>query len=379
MKKTILVDARVLSMNFCGIGVFCYNVIKAFSKYASNIELLVCSNQAINSNYEDIYKMKNIKVVIAPLPFLSHRGILWFLFKLPVLIYKYKPYFYWSPAVLLPLCGLKNVRKIITIHDVVLQEYSKTMNLRNWLVNKVLTNRSIKQADYIWTVSNYTKEKVLQYYPNIINTKFFVGSSINMDFYYPLNISTERRHIYLDKFGYTPETKYLLFVGTLEPRKNLKFLLSLMPFLSKQNYKLIIVGGKGWGKTDIARIINQEDFPKEDVFFTGYISNEELRLLYNIVDCFVSTSINEGFGLPQLEAMACNCPVVSANNSAMIEVVGGAGVLVDGWDVNEWCNKIVWSVNNKKEILKKYPLKIQQYKWEMIIKRLENDIIYNEK
>ena len=90
-------------------------------------------------------------------------------------------------------------------------------------------------------------------------------------------------------------------------------------------------------------------------------------MAYNIADCFVSSSLNEGFGLPQLEAISCGCPVVTANNSGMIEVSLGAGILVDGWDSQNWVDKIVWASNNKNIIITNYDEKLSHYDWNNII------------
>ena len=104
---------------------------------------------------------------------------------------------------------------------------------------------------------------------------------------------------------------FLFFVGSFQPRKNLPFLLSLMPDLYKKGLQLLVVGGKGWKNTSISEIINSPGFPSEAVVFAKFVTNEQLADLYKIAECFVSTSLNEGFGLPQLEALKCGCPVVT--------------------------------------------------------------------
>jgi glycosyltransferase involved in cell wall biosynthesis len=134
--------------------------------------------------------------------------------------------------------------------------------------------------------------------------------------------------------------RYAAVVGTLEPRKNLRFLLSLMPALAAKGYRLVIVGCSGWGRSDLAEMLQAPGYPSEAVRFCDYVSDADLQGLYATVGLFVSTSLMEGFGLPQLEAMAAGCVVVAAANSAVIEVVGDGGRLVKGWRPEEWIDAI---------------------------------------
>jgi glycosyltransferase involved in cell wall biosynthesis len=92
--------------------------------------------------------------------------------------------------------------------------------------------------------------------------------------------------------------------------------------------------------------------------------------LYNIADCFVSTSLNEGFGMPQLEAMMCKCPVVTAHNSAMIEVVAGRGVTVEGWQEQKWLDEICRVVDLGRDSFYADDLNLRQFDWTFIIKGL---------
>ena len=167
----------------------------------------------------------------------------------------------------------------------------------------------------------------------------------------------------------------MLFVGSLEPRKNLSFLLKVFKELHTKhdNIQLVIVGARKWGNTNIAEIINSKEYPKDDVIFTPFISEEELMILYSNSLCYVSTSLNEGFGLPQAEAMICGCPVVTAHNSAMIEVVENAGITVKGWKSEDWIAAIEKALSEKNEIIQRQNKKIQEYNWNSII---DNFLIY---
>lgn len=108
--------------------------------------------------------------------------------------------------------------------------------------------------------------------------------------------------------------------------------------------------------------------------FAGFLSTEELIKIYNMASVYVSTSSNEGFGMPQLEAMACGCPVVSPHNSAMIEVVEGAGETVKTWEKQDWLEKINQVYQNRDFYINAGFKRVMEYKKELVVKRLTHYI-----
>ncbi|MGD8623299.1 MAG: glycosyltransferase family 1 protein [Anaerolineae bacterium] len=129
--------------------------------------------------------------------------------------------------------------------------------------------------------------------------------------------------------------RFVLSVGTLEPRKNIPRLLEAFRCLKDEGdlaHKLVIVGDRGWLYDEVFRQIGQLQL-EHDTVLTGYLAREDLVLAYNLADLFVYPSLYEGFGLPPLEAMACGCPVVTSDRSSLPEVVGDAALLVDPEDV----------------------------------------------
>jgi glycosyltransferase involved in cell wall biosynthesis len=130
---------------------------------------------------------------------------------------------------------------------------------------------------------------------------------------------------------YALPERFLLHVGTIEPRKNLLRLLEAFGILTTDpqfTLDLVLVGGKGWRDAGIVRAI--DDFPRRDrIVLTGRVPREDLPVLYSLADVFVFPSLHEGFGLPVLEAMACGAPVVTSTVSALPEVAGDAALLVE--------------------------------------------------
>jgi glycosyltransferase involved in cell wall biosynthesis len=143
-----------------------------------------------------------------------------------------------------------------------------------------------------------------------------------------------------------------------------------MPELARHGFSLLIVGAPGWGDTRISAIAQAPGFPQDKVVFSGYLTTEELVKVYNLASVYVSTALNEGFGLPQLEAMCCGCPVVTAHNSAMIEVVEGAGKTVASWEEAEWTGAILEVYANRQPYAARGLQRARQYDWHDVIGRL---------
>lgn len=295
-----------------------------------------------------------------------NNSFIWLFYYLKKTVNSKNPHLLWSPTPILPLFINKKIKKIVTIHDFVSRDFRSTMTIKGRLVTALVEKKTIKSADLIWTVSEYTKNRLLSLYPKLKSDKVIVGSA--PDPFFKKIISTKSKK-FLSENGIDKD--FLLFVGSLEPRKNLKYLLQVFEeFKKENNYKLVVVGARKWGSTDIRFIVEKDGFPRNDVVFLNFISEEELRFLYNEASCYISTSLNEGFGLPQSEAMKCGCPVVTSHNSAMIEIVGDAGITVKGWNISDWVDSIKSAIKNKNIIIKKQNEKIKNYSWDLVSKNI---------
>lgn len=367
----IAVDARSLSVNkLTGIGNFTLNALYYLSTAKPTLNFYLLSNRPFGEIVKKKLEKQNNIHFIADTESLFKNSYIWFSLRLPYLIRKLKPDCFWTPSVNYPAMLGAGIKKIITVHDLIYKDFKSTMSLKNQIVSIYYTDKSIKNADLIWAVSDYTKERIEHYYPKRKCKDILVASGIDFSKYQD-EITKEKQKRVLNKLD-LPE-HFALFVGTLEPRKNLSFLLKLW----KEQFchlHLVIVGASGWkdnGK--ISKIISSRDFPSDKIHFTGYIDDEDLNVLYRACRIYISTSFNEGFGLPQLEALANNAVVISPNNSAMAEVVSENGYLVDGWEFENWKKTILKALNNPPCINENKLLK--KYDWQnvvkIIIRRLE--------
>jgi alpha-1,3-rhamnosyl/mannosyltransferase len=181
-------------------------------------------------------------------------------------------------------------------------------------------------------------------------------------------ISVDQLYPVMRKYGLKPKS-YILYVGTLEPRKNILNLLraySLLPLSLRVTCPLVLAGEKGWLMEKLDKEIERLNIQRT-VIKTGYVSREDLPFLYSGSTIFVYPSLYEGFGLPLLEAMACGVPVVTSSVSSLPEVVGDAGVLVHPEDIEKMAKEIQDLLNNsiRRQILGAMGLKRSKcFTWE---------------
>jgi len=185
--------------------------------------------------------------------------------------------------------------------------------------------KRIEKADLIITGSRYIEREAVE----LLNGKDLRIVTI----YYGYNHALFHAHKKAGDEKASPLGNYILFVGSIEPRKNLLGLLKaylLLPEYVKKDFQLLLIGYKGWGNQEI---VERMDQLKGRVHYLGYLNDEELANLYRGASCLVLPSFYEGFGLPPLEAMACGCPVIVSNVASLPEVCGDAGYYVDPYRV----------------------------------------------
>jgi glycosyltransferase involved in cell wall biosynthesis len=221
-------------------------------------------------------------------------------------------------------------RTVLTVHDVLYERYPEFFTKMDLYRNKIGVPWSCRRADHIITVSESSKRDLIEIYglePSRITVTYHGPD----DGYRPLDQEDAKDYL---RRRYRLEGQFILYVGAIQPRKNVPRLLSAFAELKRKHRipeKLVIVGPKAWLVTDVFRAIENHS-AKDDVVVTGYVPQEDLAYFYNAATVFVYVPICEGFGLPVLEAIACGTPTITSRCSSLEEVAGGATVLVDPLD-----------------------------------------------
>jgi glycosyltransferase involved in cell wall biosynthesis len=218
------------------------------------------------------------------------------------------------------------VSMIVTVHDMSLRLYPQCHPVRRLLLNRPLMHIAIKQAASIVTVSESARRDLLRFHGVPADRVSVVHEAASPAFR-PIDDAAERDRV---RARYNLPPRFMLYVGTIEPRKNLPRLVDAFAAAKAQGipHHLVCVGPYGWSSRDLARQVERVGLGGA-VHFTGYASFEDLPAIYNLAEYFAFPSLYEGFGLPVVEAMACGLPVITSNTSSLGEIGGGAAVTID--------------------------------------------------
>jgi glycosyltransferase involved in cell wall biosynthesis len=222
-------------------------------------------------------------------------------------------------------------RSVVTVHDLSFMLFPEYFNRLNRLYLTHFTRFSVRRADRVLAVSDSTRKDVIRLLGVSPDRVVTVHSGIQPGFE-PLQ---NKAQVEAFRKSRQVDFPFILFVSTLEPRKNAERLVEAFALLRKQTnlpHKLVLGGAKGWLYSSIFKTIERLEL-QDAVILPGFVPAADLPLWYNCADLFVYPSLYEGFGSPPLEAMACGTPVVASNSSSLPEVVGDAGLLVAPTDV----------------------------------------------
>lgn len=237
---------------------------------------------------------------------------------------------YHGPAFVVRPC---EVPSLVTIHDLAFLRFPETQPVGRIRFLQREVPRSMERARRVLVPSAYVRNEIKQIF-SIPEDKLVVTPLGVAPAFAPRDESCCRPVLAVHQLSYK---QYLLFVGTIEPRKNLDVLLdawSSMPGRLRERFPLVVVGAKGWHHQAI--IARMRQLSGNGLQYLSYVSQDDLPLLYAGARALVAPSIYEGFGLPVLEAMASGTPVICSANTAMAEVSIGAACLVDSADVVGW-------------------------------------------
>lgn len=333
-----------------GVSVYALNILKYFSKNA---------NQEIQFNiYLKSFPLSDLpkenryfKYKVIPGKFL------WSQIYLPLHLYFHKSIdAYFSPAHYLP--NFCPVPQVVTIHDVAYLYYPDDFTKKDLWQLKNWTKFSINKASQIIAVSKTTKKDIVKNY-NVDEAKVSV---VYNGFEKPIKKPA------MSKVEGLKINNFILFVGTIQPRKNLKILIDAfnMFLLINKDFKLVIAGKKGWLYKNIFEKVETMNLRKK-VIFTDHVTDEELIWFYKNAFCLVLPSLYEGFGIPVLEAMSYDCPVITSFSSSLPEIGDEASLYFDPKNAADLLEKLQTLQDNnqlRKELISKGRQRIKFFSWE---------------
>ena len=227
-------------------------------------------------------------------------------------------------------------KSVIAIHDLSFLRYPEFFSARKNFWHKMVNVKNLlKKFDMAVAASENTKRDIMELCGVNENKIKVIYAGVGEEF----KNNIDREKLLEVKNKYKLPDKFILYLGTVEPRKNVDGIIRAYNQLRIMNYelrdvKLVIAGGRGWKSENVYREWEKSEF-KNDIIFLDYVDGEDKIYLYNLASVFVYPSFYEGFGFPPLEAMASGVPVVASFAASLPEVTGGAALMVDPYNINE--------------------------------------------
>lgn len=270
------------------------------------------------------------------------------------------------PAHTLPVIRPKKLKTVVTIHDLGAEFLKQYHQFPQKLYLNRATEYAAAKADCLIAVSESTKKDLMTKLGVPEEKIAVIYEGVDHDFFKP----QEEKAIDQVRQKYHLPAEYLLFVGTIQPRKNLLRLIEAFNLLQRDakyhNLSLILVGKEGWLAQEIYKAPIRLRI-QDRVRFLNHVSKSDLPALYSGAKVFVFPSLYEGFGLPIVEAMSCGVPVITSSTSATAEIAGDAAVVIDPYQVNEIFEAVKELVDNKKnreDLVKKGLIRSKKFTWE---------------
>ena len=217
---------------------------------------------------------------------------------------------------------LSLIPTVYSIYDLSLRRYRETHPRERVWFFEYFIKRRLQYVGHILTISEFIRQEIIEDFK--LPPSMVTAIPLAPD---PLFASCAADIVKKIRIKYNLPKSYLLFVSSLEPRKNIDLLIEAL-HMANTDIPLVLVGWNGWGDKKWFEKIKETDL-KNRIYFTGHIPDDDLKAIYNGAQALVYPSLYEGFGLPIVEAMACGCPVICSNAASMPEVAGDAAVLID--------------------------------------------------
>lgn len=363
----IAVNTRLLLKGkLDGIGGFTHQTLKRITKAHPEHEFIFLFDRPFDKGF--IYAPNVTGRVVFPPTRHAVLWYLWFEWAIPGVLKEIKPDLFLSPDGWVSLRS--DVPTVNVIHDLNFINHPEFLPRYLQWYYKYFFPRFAKKSKRLATVSEFSKKDIVQKYgiaPELIDVVYNGVSEV----FKPCS-GTEKETIKKELSDGLP---YFMFVGMIHPRKNLVNLFKAFDQFRKNHglpHKLLIAGERKWWTGEIAESFDTMEY-KEDVKFFGRVDDELLRKIMCGSEALVYVPFFEGFGIPIIEAMSCNVPVITSDTSSMPEVAGDAALLADPFSVDSIANqmlKLASSDELKKDLIARGSLQHQLFSWDLTAEKL---------
>ncbi|MBQ9168026.1 MAG: glycosyltransferase family 4 protein [Oscillospiraceae bacterium] len=316
------IDVSLLSSQYDGIGVYIYNSLEYLGENSSEHEFYLYSNLPL-FRVPELNDRFHLRIDNKP----GH--LAWLLTTLPKRIAADKLDAFWQPNFILPF-RVKGVKNVVTIHDLSAYAYTEFSSTKANITHRLLLGPTCRKAHKILAISNNCKNEIVKYLkvpPEKITT-IYNGKKMFDD----TPADPEKSQSYLEQIS-TSKGEYLLFVGTMSPRKNDVVLVKgYFDYRRRGGTKKLVLAGSFAEKSlPVKEMIEASEY-REDIMCLGFVSDEEKKILYYNAAMLLYPSRLEGFGFPLLEGMQARIPVITANVSCMPEIAEDAALYLNNID-----------------------------------------------
>ncbi len=367
MRVAILADP--IDNQNAGIHVYTREMVAAMIRTNPGHELILI-REKIDSAIKGVTQIAvpNIRL---PIGFASLRLFL----IVPFILHQKKVNVVIEPAHFGPFNLIRRIKRITIIHDLTPIIFPELHRWHSQLLQKIFLKGILNKTDTIITNSENTSKDLCKVYPANCNKVKRIYPGISSLYEPDSNTAA------LNKYKIT--NPYFLFVGTIEPRKNLIVLLEAFQKFKEENnstVQLVIAGGNGWKSETFFEALNKHPF-REHILLTGFVLNEELPSLYTHAIAVIYPSLYEGFGLPVAEAMCCGTPVIASNNSSIPEAGGDGAIYFDSANVNELATqmlKIFTDPELRKNLSQKAKTHAAKFSWDKFANQFWKEIEHKD-
>jgi len=343
-----------------GIGRYVEGILIGLLPRLELEEFALCSPRGLSLS-ETLERDHRVRTLVQK----GWNGNLWLQMALPRLLQRLKVDLFHGTLFLLPL--LSSCPQVLNVYDLTLYRYPGSMEWKNLCLLRLLLPASLRRAKRIVTLSEFVGQEIEAMWPALAQKVVVIPGAPYLGRRYREKLSDADRKSVLRRYGLLHP--YILFVGTLEPRKNIGRMLEAYFLLEKMGVtgrQMVLVGPSGWGLGPIRRAL--KNLPRAgSVRWLGYVPDEDLAVLYQEAELFLYLSLYEGFGFPPLEAMAAGTCVVASNRASLAECLGDGAVLVDPLNVEEVAEAIrslLTDDDSRRGVAEKGRIHAGRFSWE---------------